>query len=182
MVHPLLGLMTCPLLTLSPLWAPGPCILSPLPRRDPAGLQPLIPGQILVPQGGPESRPSWNFLFCTCDSVFMSSVHLIWLLTRIHDLCHTLPCFPEEIHGCYFWHFLPCFCTRLWVCFFIPHPAQFYAFVKLLLWKVRVRFLTPSSLPTSCVLVRHLVKLLFAQCLQYYDRSVSPCWSTMLWL
>lgn len=82
MVHPLLGLMTCPLPTLSPLWAPGPCVLSPLPRRDPAGLQPLIPGQTLVLPGDSESRPSRNFLFCTRDSVFVSSVHLTWLLSK----------------------------------------------------------------------------------------------------
>lgn len=143
MVHPLLGLMTCPLPTLSPLWAPGPCVLSPLPRRDPAGLQPLIPGQTLVLGG--TLKADLLEIFCSAPATLYSWVQFILpgFYQRMHDLCPTLPYFPEEIHGCYFWHFLPYFCTCLWVCFFIPHPAQFYVFVKFLLWKVRVRFLTP---------------------------------------
>lgn len=82
----------CSMMTTGPLptvyphsGLPGCAFLFPLPGRHPAEPPPRIPGQVLVPQGGPESTCSRSFTFCTCNFVFVCSFNLTWLLTK--DAC-----------------------------------------------------------------------------------------------
>lgn len=124
----------CSMMTTGPLptvyphsGLPGCAFLFPLPGRHPAEPQPRIPGQMLVPQGGPESTCSRSFMFCTCNFVFVCSFNLTWLLTRTPVLCPTLPHFPEgtrPTHSCYFWCFFPYFLYMLMnLCLDVTPPS-----------------------------------------------------------